>query len=321
MSFEADLLVDRRRLRRRLLFWRSVAFVAALVAVAALGLAAMGRGELPGAERIARIEVTGAITGDRPLLALFDAAREDASVRAVIVAINSPGGTVTGSEAVYEAVRRLAEARPTVAVIDDVGASGGYIAALAAERIVARSSTIVGSIGVIAQFPNVSRLLGSIGVDFETLRSSPLKAAPSGFEPTSPEARAALEAIVRDNYDWFRALVRERRGLDEAELARVADGRVFTARQALPLKLIDAIGDERAAIAWLEKERGVAPGLPVITMKRRPEEQALSLFGFAADFARALGAEGLAAVLEAGQGLKGGGGAGGVLFLWAPAER
>ncbi len=276
---DADLLVDRRRLRRKLIFWRVGAVAALLLAVAAFSAAMMGRDGFPGEAQIARISVDGVITGDRKLLKLFEDAGKADHVKAVVVDIDSPGGTVTGSEALYDAVRALAAKKPTVAVIDSVGASGGYITAIAADRIFARSSAIVGSIGVIAQYPNVSKLLSNIGVEVEAVRSSPLKAMPSGIEPTSPEARAALEALIRDNFDWFRAIVKERRKLNDSELATIADGRVFTGRQAVPLKLIDATGDEKAAIAWLESEKRIDKGLPVRQWKPAPPDGAFSLLG------------------------------------------
>jgi protease-4 len=105
--------------------------------------------------------------------------------------------------------------------------------------------------------------LKTIGIKVEEVKSSPLKAAPNGFEPTSPEARAALEAIVKDSYAWFRGLVQERRNMDDALLAQVADGRVFTGRQGLRLKLVDELGDEKAAVAWLAKEKKIDPKLEV----------------------------------------------------------
>jgi protease-4 len=150
-----------------------------------------------------------------------------------------------------------------VVVVEGLAASGGYIAAMAGDHIVAQSSSLVGSIGVLFQYPNVYELLRTIGVKVEEIKSSPLKAAPNGYEPTSPEARAAIEAIVMDSYAWFRGMVRDRRQMDEALLTRVADGRVFTGRQALELKLIDEIGDERSAQAWLAKEKNIDANLPV----------------------------------------------------------
>ena len=142
-------------------------------------------------------------------------------------------------------------------VVDGLAASGGYIAAMASDHIVAQDTSLVGSIGVLFQYPNFTDLLKTIGVQVETMRSTPLKAAPNGFEPTSPEARAAIEAIVKDSYAWFRDMVQDRRKLTGDALDKVADGRVFTGRQAIDLKLIDEIGDEQTAIDWLAKQKGI----------------------------------------------------------------
>ncbi|MFL6929312.1 MAG: S49 family peptidase, partial [Xanthobacteraceae bacterium] len=110
----------------------------------------------------------------------------------------------------------------------------------------------------------------TLGVKVEEVKSSPLKAAPNAFEPTSPEARAAIDSIVKDSYAWFRGLVKDRRQLDEANLERVADGRVFTGRQAVELKLADELGGEEAAIAWLAKEKKVDPKWPVRDWRLQP---------------------------------------------------
>ena len=184
--------------------------------------------------------------------------------------INSPGGTTSGSEQLYDSLMRLKAKKPLVVVVDGLCASGGYIAALAADHIVAKQTSLVGSIGVLFQFPNFTELLKTVGVQVESVKSSPLKAAPNGYEPTSPEARAALDALVKDSYAWFKGLVQKRRGMDDAQLAKVSDGRVFTGRQAVDLKLIDQLGDERAAIAWLVAEKKVKPDLPVHDFKMSP---------------------------------------------------
>src|SRR5246127_2072750 len=157
---------------------------------------------------------------------------------------------------------RLQEQKPLVVVVDGLAASGGYITAIAADHIIAQETSLIGSIGVLFQYPNVGDLLKTLGVKIEEIKSSPLKAAPNGFEPTSPEARAAVESIVADSYAWFRGLVKERRHLDDPALDRVADGRVFTGRQGVALKLVDEIGDERAALAWLAREKNVDPQTP-----------------------------------------------------------
>ena len=265
MSLDADLIVDRRRMRRKLTFWRVVTVAIAIAAVVGAGMVFTGhRGAFTGGPggAIARITIEGLIRGSRQRVEALNRLGES-NAKAVIVHVNSPGGTVAGSEELYNSLVKLKAKKPMVVVVDGLAASGGYITAMASDRILAQQSAIVGSIGVIFQYPNVSELLKTIGVQVETIKSSPLKAAPSGFEPTSPEARAAVEAVVKDSYDWFRGLVRDRRHLDPELLQRVSDGRVFTGRQAVELKLIDALGDEQAAIDWLAKEKNVDPKTPV----------------------------------------------------------
>jgi protease-4 len=266
MSLDADTIVDRRRMRRKLTFWRVFAILLAICAVVAIAAALRvpGTGALTGqtAGSIARITITGLIRTDQQRVEALERLGKSRA-RAVIVHINSPGGTTSGSEQLNDSLTRLKQQKPLVVVVDGLAASGGYITALAADHIVALETSLVGSIGVLFQYPNVAELLKTLGVKIEEIKSSPLKAAPNGFEPTSPEARAAIESIVSDSYAWFRNMVKTRRHLDDAALDRVADGRVFTGRQGLALKLVDEIGDERAAIAWLQKEKSIDPNTPV----------------------------------------------------------
>jgi protease-4 len=259
----ADYLVDRRRLRRQLGFWRIVAFVAAALAIVVVGARFSRATGFAGGPHIARLTVTGFIAGNDETLRLIRAARDSSAVAAALVRIDSPGGGTEGSEEIYDELRQLAAKKPVAAVVGGMAASGAYIAALGADRIFARGNSIVGSVGVLVEYPNVSGLMDKVGVKLESIKSSPLKAAPNGLEPTSDEARAAMAALVADSFDWFKALVKDRRALSDEELAKVDDGRVFTGRQGLALKLVDALGDEHDAIAWLEKDRGVAKNLPV----------------------------------------------------------
>src|SRR5712671_5145550 len=266
MALDADTIVDRRRMRRKLTFWRVFAVLLAICAVIAVGagLRETGGSVLSGpvGDSIARVRLTGLILSDQQRVEAFERLAKSPA-KAVIVHINSPGGTTSGSEELHDSLMRLKDEKPTVVVVDGLAASGGYIAALGADHIVAGETSLVGSIGVIFQFPNFGDALKSLGIRMEEVKSSPLKAAPNGFEPTSPEARAAIEAIVMDSYAWFRNLVKTRRGLDDAALDRVADGRVFTGRQGVGLKLVDELGDERTALAWLAKEKDIDPKTPV----------------------------------------------------------
>ncbi|KPH80912.1 MULTISPECIES: signal peptide peptidase SppA [Bosea] len=297
MSSDADLLADRRSLRRKLTLWRLLAVVGVLGAAVVAGLAWTGR--TPGSisqAHIARVTISGFISGDRRTLELIKSL-EDSRAAAVLLTIDSPGGTVSGSEALYDALRRLAAKKPMVSVVNGLAASGGYIAAIGSDRIIARQSSLVGSIGVLFQIPNVGQLLNTVGVKLEEIKSSPLKAAPNGYEPTSPEARAALQRVVDDNYDWFKRLVRERRKLGDAEVATVSDGRVHTGRQAVGLKLVDELGGEPEAIAWLVRERGVAKDLSVRDWRRRSESSSYGLWSASEALARAAGFETLAALI------------------------
>jgi protease IV len=263
MSLETDLLVDRRILRRKLTVWRVIAFLLLAIALLAAYLMLGGSGAFQHrGDHIARIRLEGFIGDQTANLKLFDTLAQS-NAKAVIVDINSPGGTTAGGEALYNGLRKLSAAKPTVAVIDGLGASAAYMAAIGTDHIVARRTSLVGSIGVLVQYPNFTKLLATIGVSVEAVKSSPLKASPDGVSPTSPEATAALASIVNDTYGWFKGLVKDRRGYDDAGLAAVSDGRIFTGKQALDLKLIDAIGDENDAVAWLNQAKSISKGLPV----------------------------------------------------------
>src|SRR5438309_3871769 len=228
MSLDADTIVDRRRMRRKLTFWRVFTVLVAILGVVALGAAlrAPGTAMLTGQPggTIARVTITGLIRSDQERVEALE--RLGASrARAVIVHINSPGGTTAGSEQLYDSLMRLKEQKPLVVVVDGLAASGGYITALAADHIIAQETSLVGSIGVLFQYPNVADLLKTLGIKVEEIKSSLLKAAPNGFEPTSPVARAALEAIVSDSSAWFRGNVTALRRLVAAAHDRLSRGR------------------------------------------------------------------------------------------------
>jgi protease-4 len=271
MSLDSDVIVDRRRLRRKLTFWRAAAVLIVIAALCGAGLVMSPRGStaLSTTGSIARVNIEGLIRSDRERTEALERL-ENSPAAAVIVHINSPGGTTAGSEQLYDSLVRLKAKKPLVVVVEGLAASGGYITAIASDHIVAQQSSLVGSIGVLFQFPNVSELLKTVGVKIEEVKSTPLKAAPNGYEPTSPEARDALDALVKDSYAWFKDLVKARRGMDDEQLAKVSDGRVFTGRQAIDLKLIDELGDERAAVAWLEAQKNVKKDLPVRDYKLSP---------------------------------------------------
>ncbi|ABD05350.1 signal peptide peptidase A. Serine peptidase. MEROPS family S49 [Rhodopseudomonas palustris HaA2] len=319
MSLDSDVIVDRRRIRRKLTFWRVAAVLVAIGAVIAVGAMVSPAGPaLTTSGSIARIKIDGLIRSNSERVEALERLEKSNSA-AVIVHINSPGGTTAGSEELYTALMRLKAKKPMVVVVEGLAASGGYIAALASDHIIAQQSSLVGSIGVLFQYPNVSELMKTVGVKVEEVKSSPLKAAPNGFEPTSPEARAALESLVRDSYAWFRDLVKQRRAMDDDQLGIVADGRVFTGRQAVGLKLIDQLGDEKTAVAWLETEKRVKSGLPVRDFKLSPQFGDLTFLRAAASITLdALGLGVIARQVEQSGAMHLG--LDGMLALWVPGS-
>ncbi|KQT64337.1 MULTISPECIES: signal peptide peptidase SppA [unclassified Aureimonas] len=280
----AQDLIDRRRLRRKLGFWRVAAIVAlgALVVGVPLALTSNKRSAPVLGGQIARVEISGIITEDDKLLDLLDDLKDDDAVKAVILKIDSPGGTTVGGETLYRAARAIAEVKPVAAEVGTLAASAGYMVAVASDHIVAHQTSIVGSIGVLFQYVDASVLLGNVGVKVSAIKSSPMKAEPSPFAPAPPEAEAMIRRSVLDTYEWFVALVDERRPFDAAEARRLADGSVFTGGQGLQNRLIDAVGGEAEVRAWLEDTRGVAKDLDIVD--REPEKEggfASSVFGSA----------------------------------------
>jgi protease IV len=298
MSLDADSIVDRRRLRRKLTFWRVSAVLIAVLAVAGAAVLLAPPQWFGPSDYIARISIQGLIRDNRDRVeALNRLAHSNA--RAVILHINSPGGTTAGSQQLFDSLRALQARKPMVVVVDGLAASGAYIAAISADHIIAHDTSLVGSIGVLFQFPNFTQVLKTIGIQVEEIKSSPLKAAPSGFEPTSPAARAAIEAIVLDSYAWFKGLVKKRRNMDDAQLAAVDDGRVFTGRQGVGLKLVDELGNEKTALAWLAKEKHISASTPVRDYSLEPRFGELSFLHVAAWTFQAVGLSAIARRIEA----------------------
>jgi protease-4 len=260
MSLETDLLLDRRRLKRRLFVWRSFAVLAVLIAML---VALRGENVRFGRSRLARLTVNGVIGDDRKLDEAVTKLADNDSVKALIVAINSPGGSVAGGEGLHDAIVRVAGKKPVVAVMGGLAASAGYMIAVPAARIFAREATLTGSIGVLLETGEVSGLLKMLGVNAEAITSGPLKDQPSFTRPLTQQGRDVLQGLVMDMYDQFVGMVASGRHMDAARVRELADGRAYTGRQALELGLVDAIGGEHDAREWLAQNKGVSADLPV----------------------------------------------------------
>ena len=299
MSLDADAIADRRRLKRRLFGWRLLAL---LLLIAAVFATVWRDDRIALGERVAQVEITGVILDDQERLRAIRRLATDDSVRAMLVVIDSPGGTVVGGEELYLALREVAAVKPVVATIAGTGASAAYMIALAADHVIARENSITGSIGVVLQNFNAAELLDKIGVQPDLIRSAPLKDQPNPFEPMPAAARAAIQAVVDDTYRWFVDLVATRRGLSPVVALQLSDGRVYTGRQAFSLNLIDGTGGIEDARAWLAESRGISRDLPLIRVDR---ERVLDVTG---------GVFGLARKMLLSETLK----VDGLLALWQP---
>jgi protease-4 len=283
MPLSADEVIDRRRLKRRLTLWR----VIAVVAIVAIVVVAVGRFKNSGfasKDYVARVSVNGIITTNLTRNDALQRISNDKNAKALIVRIDSPGGTVVGGEDLFRSLRAISKQKPVVAVFGSLGTSGAYMTALGADRIFAREGSITGSIGVILQSTDLTGLLEKLGVKPVSIKSSPLKAQPNPLEPLSKEARKATEEVIGDIYQMFVDMVASRRNIDMDRARALADGRVFTGRQGLKVGLIDAIGGEEEARAWLSNTRKIDLTLPIKdikTSKQRKIWQALfqGIFG------------------------------------------
>ena len=275
MSLETDLILDRHRLKRRLITWRVIAILAVLCAA----LAIVGRigFQMPGSRYVAVLHVNGVISDDEKRVRAVSALAKDRDVAALMVEIDSPGGSVAGGEALHDAIAQVAAVKPVVTVMGGMAASAGYMIAVPAQRIFARQSTITGSIGVIMEAPEFSGLLDKLGIDVQTLVSGPLKGQPSFSAPMTDAGHAALQSLLMDLYDQFVGMVADGRHMSADEVRKLADGRAYTGRQAIGLRLVDQIGGEDDARAWLASAKGIPVDLPAHDVHLR--KKGLSLFG------------------------------------------
>ena len=257
------MFIDRRRLKRHVAFWRATT----IVAIVMMFVVVIGKANLIGGRHVALLEIEGLIlsTSQQEKM-LYDLIENDDAV-ALVVSIDSPGGETAASESVYQALRAIGEVKPVVVVMGSVAASGGYMAALAADRIFARESTITGSIGVVLEATNLVGLMEMMGVENETIRSGPLKAQPNLLERLTPDARAVNQRLVDDIHGMFKRMVAERRGLDLNVVETLADGRVFTGAAAKSNGLIDALGGLPEARRWLDEKYAIPGSLPEKVMQ------------------------------------------------------
>lgn len=268
-----DALVERRQLKRRLILWRVLGITSFCLFFLALLFPAIPSTSIVSEDHIARFAIEGIIRDTTLQTERLNEIAQTDEARALILHVNSPGGTTTGSEALFNAVRRVALKKPVAVIMNDIAASGGYIVAIAGDHVFAQRNTITGSIGVIFQWFDVEELAETIGIRPHAVTSGPLKGQPSPFEKPSKEALEAARGSVEDAFEWLVALVAERRGFERAQVLRLADGRVYTGGQALEVDLIDQIGEEHDALVWLDDTHNIQPGLGILDWSISPWDE------------------------------------------------
>jgi protease-4 len=322
MTDETEIVLDRRRLRRSVSRWRMMGIAAIALAIGAFVLGGDKLSTIGQPAQIARIAIEGTITENRDQLRMLDKIAENNRVAALLVFVNSPGGTTTGGEALYESLRKVAKKKPVVAQFGTVAASAGYIVGMGADHIVARGNTITGSVGVIAQWPEFVGLLDKVGVKVNEVKSGTLKAVPSPFQPVDEGGKQVTQGMVNEGFKWFISLVAERRGVKPADVPGLEQGTIYSGREALTHKLVDQIGGEEEAVTWLETVRGVGKDLKVVDWKPHRDDdwglmRSLASFGGqtlgagAAEMARQIGNEAGLSKLTLD----------GLVSVWHPSEK
>lgn len=266
MALPPDVLADRARLKKESRRWRVLAFLilfGGLIAVAAL----QGNNLSVGPDYIARITVKGFIGDDDKRNAMLEELANNNRVKAVIVHFDSPGGTALGGEELYRNFLNVSDKKPVVALMRTTCTSACYMAAIGTSHLMARDSSITGSIGVLLEMAELTELAEKIGIKPISVRSGEFKATPSPLQKFDEEQREYIQSVVDDSFGNFLEMVTTNRKLTPATLEEIKTGRVFTGRQAIKINLIDQIGGEKEAVGWLEKDRKLAKNLPIRDVK------------------------------------------------------
>lgn len=279
MTLESDLLMERQKIRRKLVLWRIIAvgiFILSLFAISTKRFSGNSGNHI---DHLVKLKIEGMIKSDvSKQVQLINDALKDQSVKGMILYVDSPGGTVTGGERLHDAILRFSRQKPVVVTMGGVAASAGYMISVPAKRIFAFNSTLTGSIGVLMESPDFSGLLNKVGISVDQLVSGPLKGQPSMVKPLSPAGQKMLQGLIGNFYEQFVDMVASGRHMDKAKVRELGDGRPYSGQQALQLGLIDQIGDEEDAKNWLIKTYHFSSGIKVIELKKEKSPVWLSYF-------------------------------------------
>ncbi len=275
-----DSLVERSKLRSQVSVWRAASFIILILSAILVFASSNDLKKIkPEKPFIARISVDSIIVEDQERTDILKELAENKSVKAVIMHINSPGGTAVGGEELYKALKELNKKKPVIAVMDSLAASAAYLISLGAEHTFAHNGTITGSIGVIMEIPNVKEAADKLGLKFDYIRTSPIKGSPTMFEPKNEKAFATLDVMMQDFYKYFVATVAQERNFTPEQALALSDGRVFSGIAAVQNRLVDEIGGEPEAIKWLVANKKLDKDIKVEEVKlskpKKPFEELL----------------------------------------------
>ncbi len=267
MPLTSDTFIERNLLKRQVAFWRLAAVGVMVFFLIVLVERNAKISQVTDSDGyVARVKIQGVVGENQKFYDLLDDIKEDDDIKAVLLHLDTPGGTAVGGEALYKKIKDINSVKPVVVSMRSVCASAGYMISLAADQVYAMSGTITGSIGVIFQTAEFSELASKVGVTPITVRSGPLKGTPSMAEPLQPHERAVLQDMIDEFHTVFVTMVSEGRNLDMQTVRNIADGRIYSAPKALELGLIDAIGGEDEAFEWLVAQHDIDESLEIKDM-------------------------------------------------------
>jgi len=276
MSLKADILLDRIALKRQITLWRALALVSFVFLLIVSVEEYTGYTPIEG-DYIARMSIEGVIEDDVKRDDMVRDIIENDRIKAVIVRIDSPGGTAFGGQQLYTDLLRIAKVKPVVSVMRTMATSAAYMTALGSDHIIAREGTITGSIGVIMQSMEITEMAKELGINPITVKSGQFKATPNPFEKYTDADDKVVRLAVDSFFQMFVDMVVERRKLTPEQVTAIADGRIYTGTQALEHKLIDELGGEEEALTWLHEKRNIDDWLEIKDIK--PKRVTEGLFG------------------------------------------
>ncbi|TAE83268.1 MAG: signal peptide peptidase SppA [Alphaproteobacteria bacterium] len=263
MALTSDSFIERSYLRKQVTKWKMVALAVVVLSLISFFEKNQTLTDVTSEDYIARITIEGVIVEDDKLFDLLDQVANDKHAKALILHLNSPGGTAVAGEVLLQKIKDIREKKPVVSSMRSLCASACYMISLASDRSFAMQGTITGSIGVIFQMAEMSELAQKIGITPITIKSGTYKGSPSMDKPITDDERAIIQSMIDEFHNVFVQMVSDHRKIPVEQVRILADGRIYSAQRAKELNLVDALGGEKEARAWLATEKKIAQDLEV----------------------------------------------------------